>query len=114
MNVGSPSEATRLADEAYTLLEAARYDEAYARLVRARELSPSDPLIHYRLGLVFFETGRPADALDALDTALGLQPDNARAHNNRGSSLQNDVLARDRYPLLAWPVRSGPRRGPSR
>jgi predicted TPR repeat methyltransferase len=86
--VGSPSEATRLADEGYALLEAARYDEAYARLVRARELAPTNPLIHYRLGLLFVDTGRPGEALEALDAALALQPDNARAHNNRGSALQ--------------------------
>jgi predicted TPR repeat methyltransferase len=81
------SEAERLSDEGYALLEANRYDEAHARLVRARSLAPTHPLIHYRLGLVFYETGRPADALGAMDAALALQPDNARAHNNRGSAL---------------------------
>jgi Flp pilus assembly protein TadD len=34
----------------------------------------------------------PAEALGALDTSLRLQPDNARAHNHRGSALQ--VLCR--------------------
>ncbi|MEO8740359.1 MAG: tetratricopeptide repeat protein [Casimicrobiaceae bacterium] len=91
--MSSSLEAARLADEGYALLEAARYDEAFARLVHARELAPTDPLIHYRLALVFSETGRPGEALKALDAALALQPDNARAHNNRGSALQ--MLDRD-------------------
>ena len=70
------------------MLEASRFDEAHALLARARALAPSNPLIHYRLGLLFNNTGRPAEALEALDTSLSLQPDNARAHNNRGSALQ--------------------------
>jgi predicted TPR repeat methyltransferase len=82
------AEADRLCDEGYALLEAGRFDEAHALLARARVLAPSNPLIHYRLGLLFNDTGRPAEALDALDTSLSLQSDNARAHNNRGSALQ--------------------------
>ena len=70
------------------MLEAGRFDEAHALLSRARVLSPSNPLIHYRLGLLFNDIGRTAEALEALDTSLSLQPDNARAHNNRGSALQ--------------------------
>lgn len=82
------AEAERLCEEGYALLEAGRFEEAHALLARARSLAPSNPLIHYRLGLLFSDTGRPREALDALDSALSLQPDNARAHNNRGSSLQ--------------------------
>ena len=57
-------------------------------LSRARTLAPGNPVIHYRLGLLLSDTGRPAEALDALDMSLSLQSDNARAHNNRGSALQ--------------------------
>jgi predicted TPR repeat methyltransferase len=84
----APDEATRLCDEGYASLEAGRFEEAHALLVHARDLAPGNPLIHYRLGLLFSDTGRPAEALEALDTSLRLQPDNARAHNNRGSALQ--------------------------
>jgi predicted TPR repeat methyltransferase len=84
----SPTEADRLSDEGYALLEAGRFEEAHALLSRARALSPGNPLIHYRLGLLFSDTGRPAEALEALDASLSLQSDNARAHNNRGSALQ--------------------------
>jgi predicted TPR repeat methyltransferase len=82
------AEAERLCEEGYAFLEAGRFEEAHALLARARTLAPSNPLIHYRLGLLFSDTWRPEEALDALDTALNLQPDNARAHNNRGSALQ--------------------------
>jgi predicted TPR repeat methyltransferase len=81
-------QATRLCDEGYASLEAGRFEEAHVLLVHARDLAPGNPLIHYRLGLLFSDTGRPAEALGALDTSLRLQPDNARAHNNRGSALQ--------------------------
>ena len=83
-----PSEAERLCEEGYAFLEAGRVDEAAARLHRALELAPTNPLIHYRLGLLFSDTGRPAEAVKALDAVVALQPDNARAHNNRGSALQ--------------------------
>jgi Flp pilus assembly protein TadD len=82
------AESDRLCDEGYALLEAGRFDEAHALLARARALAPSNPLIHYRMGLLFNDTGRPAEALESLDTSLSPQPDNARAHNNRGSVLQ--------------------------
>lgn len=56
--------------------------------MRARALDPHNPLVHFRLALVFVDSGRAADAVAALDASLRLQPDNARAHNNRGSALQ--------------------------
>jgi predicted TPR repeat methyltransferase len=84
----SDQAAARLCDEGYASLEGGRFEEAHALLMHARELAPGNPLVHYRLGLLFGDTGRPAEALGALDTSLRLQPDNARAHNNRGSALQ--------------------------
>lgn len=88
MNSPDSSEADRLSEEGYGLLEAGRVDEARALLTRARELAPDNALVHYRLGLLFSDIGRAADALEALDVSLSLQGDNARAHNNRGAALQ--------------------------
>ncbi len=82
------AEADRLCEEGYTLLEAGRFEEARALLLRARTLAPANPLVHYRLGLLYNDTARPDEALEALDTSLSLNPDNARAHNNRGVALQ--------------------------
>jgi predicted TPR repeat methyltransferase len=82
------NEGARLRDEGYALLEAGRYDEAQQMLLQALKLSPQDPLIHYRLGLLYGDTDRVADALSAYDASIALDPGNARAHNNRGSVLQ--------------------------
>lgn len=82
------NEGARLSDQGHALLEAGRYDEARRLLLRALELSPDDPLVHYRLGLLYGDLGRPADAIAAYETCIALAPDNARAHNNRGSALQ--------------------------
>ena len=59
------------------------------------------------------DTGRPAEASAALDRSLALDPDNALAHNNRGSALEllgrmseaEDAFARalDLAPDLAQP-----------
>ena len=82
------SDAARLSDQGHALLEAGRYDEAAACLDQAQALAPYDALIHYRLGLLYGDTDRPAAALAAFDAALVFDPANARAHNNRGSALQ--------------------------
>ena len=80
-------QAERLCDEGYAFLEMGRFEEASARLHRARELAPFNPLVHFRLALLFSDTGRLPDALASLDKSIELQPDNARAHNNRGLIL---------------------------
>ena len=79
--------AEQLCEEGYALLEMGRFEDASARLLRARTLAPFDPLIHFRLALLFSDTGRLPEALTALDKSIELQPDNARAHNNRGFIL---------------------------
>jgi len=88
MNNPDSSEVERLSEEGYGLLEVGRVDEARALLTRARELAPDNALVHYRLGLLFSDIDRLADALEALDISLSLQADNAHAHNNRGAALQ--------------------------
>lgn len=82
------ADAARLCDDGYALLEAGRFDEAAAALLRAVTIAPSNPLVHYRLAMLFSDTGRIAEAIGALDVAIRLDPENARAHNNRGSALQ--------------------------
>lgn len=82
------TDAERLCDEGYELLEAGRFQEAQELLTKARSLAPDNALVHYRLALLFTDTGRPEEALASLDASLVLQSNNARAHNNRGSALQ--------------------------
>lgn len=80
--------AKRLCDEGFAALEAGRIDTARHLLMRARSLAPEEPLVHFRLALLYVDTGHPAEAVSALDASLRLHPGNARAHNNRGSALQ--------------------------
>ena len=89
MGAGTPEsvQAERLCEEGYASLEMGRFEEASAKLIRARELAPSNPLIHFRLALLFSDTGRLPEALASLDKSIELQPENALAHNNRGSIL---------------------------
>lgn len=77
-------QAERLSTEGYELLELGRFDEARDRLVRARDLAPLNPIVHFRLALLFSDTGDLTSALCALDRSIELQPHNAQAHNNRG------------------------------
>ena len=85
-------EADRLCDEGYACLEKRQFGLAQVLLEKARALAPDDPRIHYRLGLLFSDQGRAAEALSAFDASLRLNPHDHKAHNNRGSMLQ--VLGR--------------------
>jgi Flp pilus assembly protein TadD len=57
--------------------------EASATLERATELSPSDPMKRYMLGVVLFHEGRRDQARREVRRALELDPDFARASNAR-------------------------------
>jgi len=70
------------------LLEARQFAEAHALFLRAQDLAPGNSHVHYMLGLLHSDTGRPLDTLNALDASIRLDGANAKAHNNRGSVLQ--------------------------
>ncbi|TMG80351.1 MAG: hypothetical protein E6H78_18735, partial [Betaproteobacteria bacterium] len=76
METQSPTseQAERLCDEGYALLEMRQFEEASVLLVRSRELAPLNALVHFRLALLFSDTGRLPDALAALDRCIELQP----------------------------------------
>ncbi len=81
-------QAERLCTDAHAHLEAGRFREAEELLSRAKLLAPRSAIVHYRLALLYSDTGRPALAIEAIETSLGLDDSNAKAHNNRGSALQ--------------------------
>ena len=82
------AESVALCEEGYAHLEACRFDAAIASLSRACQRSPQYALAHFRLALLYNDTGRYDAALAELDRAIALEPANGMAHNNRGSVLQ--------------------------
>jgi len=91
---------------------AGRYDVALADLQRARRLAPGDVPTLNALGLCLANLQRPAEAIEAFDSAIAVDPTFAPAHFNRGwvseevgeldqarSSFQTAVRLNPRDPL---------------
>lgn len=97
--IGS-KDARTLCDQGADYLLAGQLDEAMRCLSESVRLDPTNPVAHYRLGLLHSDSGRPAAALAAYDTCLRLDSNYAKAHNNRGSVLQ--VLGRTDDAFLAF------------
>jgi len=81
-------------------IDARRFGEAEALLMRARSLAPDNPDVHYCFGILWTDLLRPADVLAALDVAISLDDRDAKVHNNRGSALQ--VLGRLSEAKIAY------------
>ncbi len=62
-------------------------DEALALLRRVAELEPDYPPLFFRIGEVLDRNGRRAEARDAYEKALRLDPNLAIAHQNLGQAL---------------------------
>ena len=62
-------------------------DEALALLRRVAERQPDYPPVFYRIGEVLDRNGRRAEAQDAYEMALRLDPNLAIAHQNLGQAL---------------------------
>lgn len=78
---------------------------AFAHLQLALQQFPQDARLHSDCGLALLEAARltpeaAAEALDAFDEALRLQPDLLEAHYNRARALE--VLGRRAEALAAW------------
>lgn len=69
------------------MIDRREFDRALA-LLEHRAAVSDDPAVHYRIGLIHSDTGRAAEAIASFDRVLMHAPDDFRAHNNRGSSLQ--------------------------
>jgi adenylate cyclase len=59
---------------AFTYLNMMRYDEALAANQRVLELNPNHAEGHAQRGLILSHVGRPAEALEAIRTAMRLDP----------------------------------------
>ena len=69
--------------EAAAILRAGkRLDDAYAFLIRAKELRPVDPAIHNKLGVVSMQLKRMEDAIKHFGEALKVDPNYLQSANN--------------------------------
>ncbi len=82
-------------DKAEVLTEMARVQAdrgatalAVDALTRAREAAPSDPELHYNLGVLYFRAGQLDAAVSSFDAALALKADHDNALNNKGVVLE--------------------------
>src|SRR5580765_6816889 len=83
----SPS-ADDLFVQANRLLAQGRAAEALALYEQLERDEPNHPGTLANIGVAQAEIGRHAEAIASYDAALGLKPDFAEAHYNRGNSLK--------------------------
>ena len=89
-------------------------EQAEALLERSRELDPTDPEVHYDLGLVHRLAGRPAAAEAAYGRALELRPDYPEAKNNLASLLQGQGRTAEAVRLWREAIAADPDFVPAR
>ena len=65
-----------------------RFDEAEKLAVLITQKFPEHPFAWKILGVLFGQTGRKSDALNANQKAVALSPQDALAHNNLGTTLK--------------------------
>jgi predicted O-linked N-acetylglucosamine transferase (SPINDLY family) len=93
---------TSLLQQAIAHHEAGRLPEAEALYRQILEASPDHPIALHHIGLLAFQVGQSALALQLIDRAIHINPAYAEAHNNRGTVLhslqqfQEAVAAYDR------------------
>ncbi len=69
-------------DLGFVLMQQGRRNEAEIAYLKAIEHQPDTPLYHYSLGILYVDMpGRMADAIDALNQAIRLDPTNAEANS---------------------------------
>ena len=70
----APSETVALFEQGERALAAGRYAAAQRSYERLRTLEPDRAEVHARLGLIYFQQGKFADAVPVLGRALALKP----------------------------------------
>lgn len=76
------AQAFALDREGQQLYREKKYDQAVAKLQKAVELKPSDPVLLNNLGFVYYVMGRYDDALSYLQKRLAVDPKRKEAHGN--------------------------------
>lgn len=86
--VRSDAPVEELLQSGKEFLDQRRFAEAEWQFTQARDREPDNPDVYYCIGLLFADLARPTEALAAFDRTLALDDAHAKAHNNRGSALQ--------------------------
>ncbi len=68
---------------------AGRFSEAEAIYKQILRSDPDQPVALHLLGVIAFQVGKSAIAVDLITKALTLRPDYSTAHNNLGNALQS-------------------------
>ncbi len=84
---------------------------ALESLTRARDAAPSDPDIHYNLGVLYFRAGQLDAAVAAFDAAVKLKPDHGNALNNKGVVLEKQRKLDDAVKAFEAAIVVDPRNG---
>lgn len=77
-------EASRNLGEVY--LQQGNYTAALREFLKAEELNPEDPFLHYGLGLTYRAKGKPDLAIEHFRKALRINPDYSAARNGLGTA----------------------------
>jgi tetratricopeptide (TPR) repeat protein len=83
-----PDHAGCLLHLGVTLRNLGRLKEAGTVLLRARELTPEDPVVHMQIGTLLRAQKKMDEALDAYDTALAIDPAHVNTRVARAITLQ--------------------------
>ena len=83
-----------------------RYPAAVATMEKAHEIAPKDPVIANNLGVLYLRSKRFAEASEAFNTAVSIDPDEARYRGNLALSLGLQGMYRESYE--AYSVVLGP------
>jgi tetratricopeptide (TPR) repeat protein len=62
-----------------------RFNDALKEFMKAEELTPRDPRVHYYMGIAYYEKGLSDKSIQELEKAVSLKEDYSEAHNFLGN-----------------------------
>ncbi len=81
------NQVQQLFTEGSELLQTGNAAEALVRFQAAREIDPSNAILHLHAGAALHDLGRYEEAVASYRQALDIAPNMGEAHNNLGNSL---------------------------
>jgi tetratricopeptide (TPR) repeat protein len=96
----SSTEVTELAREAQNALHQGQDETAVRDYERLVQLAPAVAEYHLNLGIAYYSSDRPFDAVQPLQQALKLKPGLAQARSYLGATLAESGRCQEAMPLL--------------